>query len=280
MKRALRLLVLVLLICGAITYYYFSQPKQNQDELILYGNVDIRQVDLGFRVYGRVQSLHFDEGDYVRQGQLMASLEKAPYVEQVNQSKAAMRVAEANLKEAEAKLAKRTGLPPSVISKEDYDDALYTRDSSKATLEQAEAGLAINMTNLEDAQIFCPTDGWILTRIREPGSIVNIGDPVFTLSVKSPVWIRAYVSEPNLGNIYPGMEATVHSDTTSMPSYVGHIGFISPVAEFTPKNVETTSLRTDLVYRLRIIIDQPDQWLRQGMPVTVRLKLNERERNR
>jgi HlyD family secretion protein len=69
------------------------------------------------------------------------------------------------------------------------------------------------------------------------------------------------------------MEAEVYTDTYRGKVYKGKVGFISPVAEFTPKTVETTELRTDLVYRVRIYVDNPDQGLRQGMPVTVELPL-------
>jgi HlyD family secretion protein len=271
-KKIFVILILLILIGIGLYFYYAERPKRNEGELILFGNVDIRQVDLGFRVFGRVQTLFFDEGDFIKQGQLMAVLENTPYVEQVNQAKAAVLAAEANLEDAEVKLKRRVGLPPKIVSEEAYQDALFTRNSLQGTLKQAQATLASNLTNLQDTQMFCPTDGWILTRIREPGSVLNVGDPVFTLSVEAPVWIRAYISEPNLGDIYFGMPAEVTTDTQSMPVYQGRIGFISPVAEFTPKTVETTDLRTDLVYRLRIIIDKPDKWLRQGMPVTVKLR--------
>lgn len=97
-------------------------------------------------------------------------------------------------------------------------------------------------------------------------------NPVYTLSVLSPIWIRAYINEPNLGRIAFGMEAQVYTDTKSGKVYKGKIGFISPVAEFTPKTVQTTDLRTDLVYRLRIYVEDPDHLLKQGMPVTVKLK--------
>jgi HlyD family secretion protein len=140
-----------------------------------------------------------------------------------------------------------------------------------ANFNRSTAILDKALTNLEDTQIFCPTDGTILTRIREPGSVVNIGEAVYTLSIKSPVWIRTYVTEPNLGKIYPSMKAEVITDSGG--SYIGHIGFISPVAEFTPKNVESLELRVDLVYRLRVVVDDPDHFLKQGMPVTVKLKL-------
>ena len=120
---------------------------------------------------------------------------------------------------------------------------------------------------------YAPNDGIILT-IREPGSVVREADAVYTLSLISPIWIRAFIAEPDLGIVFPGMEAEIYTDTKKGTPYKGHVGFISPVAEFTPKTVETTQLRTDLVYRLRIIAENPDQGLRQGMPVTVKLYRN------
>ena len=98
------------------------------------------------------------------------------------------------------------------------------------------------------------------------------GSVIYTLSLQKPVWVRAYVSEPNLGRIKPGMEAFITTDTHTDKPFIGHIGFISPQAEFTPKTVETPELRTDLVYQLRIIIEDPKGQLRQGMPVTVKIK--------
>ncbi len=139
------------------------------------------------------------------------------------------------------------------------------------------------MDNLSYTEAFAPTDGVILTRIREPGTVVKAADSVYTLSVSSPVWIRAYVDEPDLGLVYSGMPAEIYTDIDGGSVYSGKVGFISPVAEFTPKTVETTKLRTDLVYRLRIYADNPDRGLVQGMPVTVKLKLkkvNRRSDNR
>jgi HlyD family secretion protein len=112
----------------------------------------------------------------------------------------------------------------------------------------------------------------VLTRVREPGAIVAAGEPIVNLSLSSPVWVRAYIEEPDLGRIQAGMKATVSTDAGRR--YNGQIGFISPVAEFTPKAVETKSLRTSLVYRIRVIVDTPDDGLKQGMPVTVNLVLN------
>jgi HlyD family secretion protein len=93
---------------------------------------------------------------------------------------------------------------------------------------------------------------------------------VLTLSIDRPLRVRAYVDESALSRISPGMAVQVTADGNPK-AYRGTIGYISPRSEFTPKSVETESLRTDLVYRLRIIVTDPDDALRQGQPVTVRV---------
>ena len=93
---------------------------------------------------------------------------------------------------------------------------------------------------------------------------------MLTLSLTRPVWVRAYVNEVSLNQAKPGTELLVYTDGRPDKPYHGKIGFVSPTAEFTPKTVETPDLRTDLVYRLRIIVTDADDALRQGMPVTVK----------
>ena len=79
------------------------------------------------------------------------------------------------------------------------------------------------------------------------------------------------IAETDLGRVHTGTMVEVRSDTDPAKRYKGRVGFISPVAEFTPKTVQTEDLRSDLVYRLRIIVTDPDDGLRQGQPVTVRI---------
>lgn len=264
--------LLVVVIILAWVFYDWERSEDNHGILTIYGNVDIRQVDLGFRVFGKVDQVFFDEGDLVEPGQLMATLDDVPYQEKLRQAESQVKAVEVQLVNAALIYSRRDELVESgAVSAEDYDDALKNKNQLLADLEQAEANLAYQKTSLDDTRLFCPTAGTILTRIREPGSVLNVGEPVFTLSILSPVWIRTYVNERDLGRVFPGMKAEIYTDTESNPVYHGHVGFISPMAEFTPKNVETTSLRTDLVYRLRVIVDNPDHGLRQGMPVTVKL---------
>jgi HlyD family secretion protein len=107
--------------------------------------------------------------------------------------------------------------------------------------------------------------------------MVGPGDPVYSVSLEDPLWVRAYVDEPDLGRIGPGDRVTVKNDLGE--SREGRVGFVSPRAEFTPKNVETENLRTDLVYRLRIVIeDHEGGSFRRGMPVTITLNKEEGEK--
>jgi HlyD family secretion protein len=271
-NRPILVILITVLIIGVGFAIVISRiPKKGRD-LTLYGNVDVRLVDIGFRVAGRVEELFFEEGDLVREGELMALLDPSPYNSQVEEAQATVHAIEVNWKNAEVLLKRRKELiGVGGVSQEDLDNMGTQFAQLGANLAEAKATLAVREDNLAYTQTFAPTDGIILTRIREPGTVVNASDPVYTLSVKSPVWIRAFVEEPDLGKIYYGMPADIYTDTKNAPVYKGTIGFISPMAEFTPKTVQTTALRTDLVYRLRIYADNPDFRLKQGMPVTVKL---------
>ena len=276
---AIGIILLAILIIGSITFG--SRSRAHSRELTLYGNVDVRQVDIGFRVAGQVTQLVFEEGDQVQTGDLMTVLDKTPYDNEVNQAAANLDAVAATLDNAEKLLKRRLELIGiGGVSQEDLDQALSNRDQLRANFLQGEAALSIAMDNLSYTEAFAPTDGVILTRIREPGTVVNPADPVYTLSVTSPVWVRAYVDEPHLGQVYYGMPCEIYTDIEDGIVYTGKVGFISPVSEFTPKTVETTQLRTDLVYRLRIYADNPDRGLVQGMPVTVKLKLKKTNRHK
>jgi HlyD family secretion protein len=146
-------------------------------------------------------------------------------------------------------------------------------DAARAELAADDAQLIQSERRLADSVLSAPSAGIVLTRSREKGAIVSAGEPAFTLTLASPVWVRTYVNERDLGRVRPDMPAEVRTDSAPDTIYYGKIGFISPTAEFTPKAVETRELRTYLVYRLRVIVDNPDGGLRQGMPVTVTLDL-------
>lgn len=275
MQKNILVALALILAVGIGAYYLLDLKERKRDGLFLYGNVDVRQVDISFRVAGQIQRLLVEEGDKVKAGQLLAQLDKSPYDKQLAEAEANRSVIATNYDNAQKILKRRLELIESVsVSQEDLENAQTSAAQLQESLKQADAAVAIARDNLRYTETFAPVDGIILSRIREPGTVVNPADPVYTVSITDPVWIRAYVDEPNLGKIYYGMPAEVSTDTPGGKVYRGSIGFISPVAEFTPKTVQTTQLRTDLVYRLRIYIDKADEGLLQGMPVTVKLNPN------
>src|SRR5436305_589828 len=144
---------------------------------------------------------------------------------------------------------------------------------AEARLRAAEAQLAFLRQQLADAVLVAPANTVVRTRLMEPGEMSSPQKPVFSLAVTDPKWIRAYVSEPDLGKVQPGTTASVMVDSFPEQRFDGWVGFISPVAEFTPKSVQTSELRTSLVYEVRVFVNDPSDILRLGMPATVYLPL-------
>lgn len=140
---------------------------------------------------------------------------------------------------------------------------------AKNTLEALKASLSLLKIRLSDMTLISPSPGIIRNRILEPGEMASPNQPVVTLALTDPKWVRAYVPEPDLGRINLGMKARILSDSFPDKTFDGWIGFISPVAEFTPKTVETEDLRTKLVYEVRVFVHDSKDLLRLGMPVTV-----------
>ena len=220
--------------------------------------------------------------------------------EEILEAKAAMEEAIENLnktkdtynRQANLFKTKSTSEENFTISLLNYKQALATLDKAKALYELRKNGyrnedIKIQESNLKsleiqaekikidlnDSVIKAPVDGVILTRFKEIGAITNAGESILEIAKTDEFWVRAYIDEKNLGNIKPGLKMSIQTDSKS-ENYEGVIGFISPVAEFTPKNIETQELRADLVYSFRVIVKNPDDKIRQGMPVTLKIVQN------
>jgi HlyD family secretion protein len=386
MRRAI-VVGLLITAGGAVAWWYFHRAEA-PNELALYGNVDLRQVQLAFNNSERIVAVQAQEGDHVRRGQVLARLDTSRLEPQVAQAEArvatqqhaverlhngsrpeeiAQARAQAAAQEAIVQRLHNGSRPEEVaqakanvvaaradagnarlrfnrleklssvrlpdqsqvqaVSQEDLDDA-------RTAWEQAEAKLTVNQKALElailgprrediteaearlrndrqalelvlagprrediaqgeaqlradqaqlaflkqqlaDAQLVAPADAVVRTRLLEPGEMSSPTRPVFSLAIIDPKWVRAYVSETALGKIRPGMTASVMIDTFPTRRYEGWIGFISPVAEFTPKAVQTEELRTSLVYEVRVFVRDPSDELRLGMPATVTFPLSQ-----
>lgn len=124
---------------------------------------------------------------------------------------------------------------------------------------------------LSQAELKAPADGVIRSRLLEVGDMASPQKPVFKLSLNEKKWVRVYVSEKDLGRIYEGMKAKIYTDSHPKDPIEGQIGYISSTAEFTPKTVQTTELRTSLLYEVRVYVTDSDNVLRMGMPATVKI---------
>ncbi len=144
--------------------------------------------------------------------------------------------------------------------------------AAKETLKALNAALSLLKIRQQDLTLTAPAAGIIQSRILEPGELAAPNRPVLILALIDPKWVRTYVPEPSLGQVWPDRKARIVSDAFPNEAFEGWVGFISPTAEFTPKSVETEDLRTQLVYEVRVFVKDPDNRLRLGMPITVHLE--------
>lgn len=281
MKKKLILLIVIICVMSGF-YVYHHREKPDPNVLTLFGNIEIRQVDLGFRVEGKIAKMLVEEGDAVKRGQLLGFLEDTNYKSVYEKNLADIKALSAISTNAKTQYERNIPLcADGTTSEQECDNLKHSMESSKASLDASVATSKGAKKNLSDTKLYAPEDGIIMTRIQEPGAVVEPSNPIYTMAKSKPVWIRTYISETNLANVKYGMKAKVYTDTVDPKTgkkreYIGQVGYISPVAEFTPKTVQTEDLRTDLVYRIRVYIFNIDEFLRQGMPVTIKLKVNEK----
>ena len=282
MKKKILVLVLIfliILISGICVFFYNSSKKGNSNELTLYGNIEIRQVDLSFQVAGLVSKLLKEEGDTVKKGELIAILDEKDYDANLKKAEAEVERTLAIQKDASDKYNRYAPLADdNTVSKQEVESLYNAQNKANADYKAAAANKDYLSNQLKYTKLYAPEDGIVMIRVVEPGSNVSKGQPVYTMAKTNPVWVRVYVNETDLGNIKYGQEVNVYTDTINPNTgkkreYKGQIGYISPVAEFTPKTVQSTDIRTDLVYRVRVYINDTDEYLRQGMPVTVKVDL-------
>ena len=332
MKKIIIKVTLLCLILLALLIYLRGDAltgaalhKQQSNDLKIYGNVEIREVQLGFRVSGRLKEIYFEEGAPVAANDLLAVLDPVPYqikrdeslaalkqakallskmkkgnrVEEIAQSRAKLKQINASLELAEKNLTRASKLyEEDVIAKKELDSAIANRDSLRAeytaadsvlalmskgfrdedissaaaAVELSEAKLSEAERALADTKLCAPDKGTVLTRVAEPGTVVSAGQPVYSISLKKPIQVRAYISETELGSIRLGMKGLIYTDSHPKPIYCT-VSYISSTAEFTPKQVQTETSRTDLVYRIRLLVtDDREEILKNGMPTTVIIK--------
>ena len=327
MNKKLVGIAIVATIAIAAGAWYWSRPAANDRELVLYGNVDLRQVALAFPASERVARVLAEEGQRVQAGQVLAELDtrglRLRLAEAEAQAGAQQQVlarlkagtrpeelaqarARTSAAQAEAELARQQldrvlavqqDSNGRAVSQQDVDAARARGKSAQAALEQARQGqelarhgprrediaqaqaqldaanaaIALLQHQLGEASLKAPVDAIVRARLMEAGDMAAPQRPVYTLAIADPKWVRTYVREADLGRIKPGAAASISIDSQPGKPLAGKVGYISSVAEFTPKTVQTEDLRTSLVYEVRVLADDKADVLRMGMPATVRI---------
>jgi HlyD family secretion protein len=334
-SKILKITVVMILVLAGIaaagSTWWLTSGSEPARDLMLYGNVDLRQVALAFNNSERIAAVLVQEGDRVQRGQVLARLDSSRLEPQVAQAEARVAArrhaverlrngsrpeeiaqARANVASAKADATNARGQYERLetlahnsagrgVSQQDLDNAKAALDvaeaklavnqkvldlaivgarkedigQAEAELRADEAQLAFLRQELADIQLIAPIDAVVRTRLMEPGEMASPQKSVFLLAITDPKWVRAYVAEPDLGKLHTGMTASVVVDSFPDRRFEGWVGFISPVAEFTPKTVQTEELRTSLVYEVRVFVKDPSDQLHLGSPTTVHLSPND-----
>lgn len=220
-------------------------------------------------------------------------LVKGARKEDISQAEEVLRQAETSLRTAETDKRRMTALEKTgsvtAKQKEDadarYDLAAAQRNSAaealarvkrlarpeeiraaEARLAQAEAQVDLLKKTISDCVITCPVAGTVTDRPVEPGEFVGIGTTVLTIARLDEVHVMLYVSEAELGRVKLGDKVIVSIDSVPDKRFEGRVTFISPEAEFTPKNVQTKDDRVKLVFGVKVVIPNPDGFLKPGLP--------------
>ena len=281
--------------------------------LVLQGNVEVRQVNLGFKVAGRIKKLAVDEGDKVVAGQKLglageglfrgrsgagagaarpgggqlAKMEAGNRPEEIAQAEATWPSARRRSTTRKSTLGSRASScsrPPPARTRPTTTRVDAQRRRTRSSMSARQALRLMKRGLPQGGHRRCARPARTAgrrrqgrraptrrrrpdraerrrgqSRVREVGAIVNAGETVFVLSLTTPVWVRTYVSEPDLAAHSARAWRSRCSPTAARSQADERAASASspPTAEFTPKTVETRELRTALVYRLRIVVDDP-----------------------
>lgn len=231
--------LIVLIAAGAAVFFL-----KNGGEFRYAGTIEATETDLSARISGVIERYGAREGEPVKKGRVITALDCADL-------KLAAGIAEADFKRAE-ELFKGGS-----VSRENYDRLKYRRDDSALKLDWCE--------------VKSPVDGRLLYAYKEKGELVGPGAKLATVADLSEVWANIYVPHDKLARLKPGLEVKGYLPEAGDREFPGRVSVIYSEAEFTPKNVQTRSERTRLVFAVKVSFPNPDEILKPGMTLEVEL---------
>ncbi len=274
---------------------------RKEPEITGSGVIEATEITISSAVPGEITLLSVDEGDTVEKGQTLIRLDMS----QIELERAAAAANEAEIdameKETTARISQaQTALAGAKkqfdrarklkkkgsISNQKYDDidTAYRLAEKKlaaartalavfpAKRQALQARLAVLDRRIRDGIITSPLTCSVIEKIAEQGERALPGRPLLKLADMQHVWVKIYIGEFDLGKVKLGAAAKVFVDSFPGKSFPGRVTWVSDTAEFTPKNVQTRNARADLVYAVKVELDNPDGVFKIGMPVDVNLQ--------
>jgi len=267
------------------------------------GIVEGTAIKVAAQTGGYILDINFEEGDDVEQGFIIAVIDTEKLVYQLEQVLATheelevqhrinlntLEKAKSEYDHIEKKYQRYQDLyEKKSASRQVLDDLKTTFDAGKTQLQNARQNLKLVESRrkgldaqakllrrqIDDASIISPLTGTITTKYYESGETIPTNTAIVEMINLNKMWTKVYISELLLPKIKVGQEVEVRIDGTD-ESLLGYVAWISPKAEFTPKNILTEESRTSLVYAVKVNVDNPDKLLKHGMPVEVAVNYDE-----
>ncbi len=294
MKFRLLILALALVVAGC--------NKEAENEISGSGVFEGTEVLVSSKSAGEITRLLVKEGDAVAVGDTIAQIDVEKLVVQTEQLEAGMREVDFNIKNAKEAIAQAQVNYANVekrynrikalhnsgtATQQQMDDAQTQFDAVKTAVSTSKNTLqAVQMKKqqllakqkllnlqIKDGTILSPAKGVITDKFVEQGEITGPGMPVVSVVDLQELEIKLYVPETQLGFVQLGETVDIKIDSYPDQTFEGKIVWISPKAEFTPKNVQTKDARADLVYAVKVLAPNPDGILKIGMPADIILAI-------
>jgi HlyD family secretion protein len=285
-------------IWGAAAFAFLLACSGSREEgYIGSGTMEATEVTISSKVAGEIVGLKVEEGDVLNEGDMVAQVDTEKIALQLQQLLSARDELKLNIQNGKRsvdlavdnydnvlKKFDRTKalLEEGSVTQQQFDDIETALKSAETTKENAQSSLLaldakekqlsfqiqLAQSQMSDAQITAPLGGTVVEKYIEQGEVVRPGSPVIKMADLQEMWIKIYIGERDLGAYTIG-EPVVLRPSRQDAAVEGRMVWFSPVAEFTPKNVQTKEARADLVYAAKIAVHNPDGVLKIGMPVDV-----------
>jgi len=304
LPRVVLVLVLATLVVATLVWW---RAQRAPKEIVLSGTLEARTVEVGSLTGGRVDRVLVDEGQRVAAGQLLVQLETTTIDRQLDEQRAAIEAAKANLAKALAgpraeEIAQAAAVAANderdrhrlqvlwrdgIVAKEMYDDAATkaktsseqllmlkrgTRkediDAARAEVEQQQRRLATLMKQRAETNVVAPNAGVVQSIGLRPGDLLAPNQPVAEILEPNELWVRVYVPATQVPLVHVGQAVRVRIATGQ--TFPGHIATIASKGEYTPRNVQTRAQRIDEVFAVKVIVE-PNPSLHAGMAADVDL---------